>query len=399
MVIDNDESVIVCGDFQDTADFDPSNNIYELYSAGSYDGFVMKLDSVGDFIWAKQLTSTNDLKISSLIANNNGDIFVTGIFRGTADFDPSIAVQNLSSFGNNFNVFILKLNSNGDFQWVKQIGGTSTSLVEDINIDNEKSIIISGSFKGTCDFDPSPTVNNKLAGGIEDSYVLKLDSLGDFQWVYNVGGSLYTNATSVTTDSTNELYVTGNFSGNSIDFDQGIGVSNLSTYGGYDLFVLKIDINGTFKWVKQIGGSSSDNANHIEVNEDKDIFLAGTFRDTCDFDPEASVLNLYSVANSDVFLHKISQPNTVSMKGTFLGGQIDNVKVFPNPSNGLVNIFYENDVDHVVLDVINSSGVIIKENIAVKNNNQAIELPEASGVYYIRLKRKNKIKLLRVVKL
>src|SRR5690606_26678071 len=107
-----------------TVDFDPGNGVFNLTSADFEDIFISKLDANGNFVWAKRIGGTGSDFGYAISIDNNGNIYTTGAFMGTADFDPGTGSYTMSSSGF-FDAFILKLDANGNFVWAKQFSGIS----------------------------------------------------------------------------------------------------------------------------------------------------------------------------------------------------------------------------------------------------------------------------------
>ncbi len=80
----------------------------------------MKLDSSGELVWAKSLGGSSHDQAMDVASDDSGNVYILGRFKGTADFDPGLGVSNLTSNGA-FDVFIVKLNSSGDFSLGKVI--------------------------------------------------------------------------------------------------------------------------------------------------------------------------------------------------------------------------------------------------------------------------------------
>ena len=115
-------NIYTTGYFAGTVDFDPGNGITTLDPTGA-DIFVHKMDSSGNFIWARSFGGIGEDRGLSLKVDDLGNVYTTGAFNGTADFDPSTGTANLTSNGFQ-DAFVSKLNANGDFVWVKQMGGS-----------------------------------------------------------------------------------------------------------------------------------------------------------------------------------------------------------------------------------------------------------------------------------
>ncbi|NSW46584.1 MAG: SBBP repeat-containing protein [Bacteroidales bacterium] len=195
---------------------DAANNVYTV---GYYDG--------GIFIkggWIKQI-SGSDILVNSITTDNNGNIYITGRFSGTIDFDPGPGSNTLSGF---YDAYVLKLNSSGDFVWVKKIGGSNFDEGKAICTDTSGNIYITGKFAGTADFDPSNNTFNLTSSGYLDIFVCKLDLNGDFVWAVKMGSSQNDDeGVDLCVDNNNNVYVTGTFKATA-DFDPGPGVFTLT---------------------------------------------------------------------------------------------------------------------------------------------------------------------------
>ena len=173
-----------------------------------------------------------------LALNNAGEAIIIGDFSGTVDFDPGIGVSNLTSNGYR-DVFIEKLDANGNFVWAKSMGGTLHDYGFSITSDALGNVYVTGYFLETVDFDPGPATFNLTSNGFTDIFILRLDASGNFVWAKSVGGSAHDNGQSITTDASGNVYVTGWYSG-SLDFDPDPTTFNLTSIGGSDVFVQKL---------------------------------------------------------------------------------------------------------------------------------------------------------------
>src|SRR4029078_109702 len=144
-------------------------------------------------IWAKEFENVNFLGIE---VDANGNLYSTGGFYSITDFDPGPGTFNLTAFGYNGtstgiqDVFVLKLDAAGNFQWVKQMGGTQMDQAWGISLDPSGNILTTGHFEGTVDFDPGSGTYNLVSVGSLDAFISKLDPNGNFIWAKQVGGTL-----------------------------------------------------------------------------------------------------------------------------------------------------------------------------------------------------------------
>lgn len=259
--------------------------------------------------WAKQLgPAHNGLgEPKSIVADKDGNIYVTGVFSGTNDFDPGPQVLNLTAVGGS-DIFILKLNPFGNLIWVKQLSGTvQDDIANSISLDPAGNIFVSGYFYGTIDFDPGPgTFNLASSNTFSNAFILKLNADGDFLWAKQIAGNSFNGSFSITTSGT-DILLAGVFS-EMVDFDPGASVFNLISVSVADNFILKLNNQGEFIWVKQIGGSSAPSPRSIKTDKDSNVICAGYFIGTIDFDPGAGINELSSDIDYSGFILKLN-PN------------------------------------------------------------------------------------------
>jgi len=140
----------------------------------------------GIFLWVKQMGGIGSDVGTSITADAAGNVYTTGGFQGTADFDPGLGIMNLTSAGDN-DIFVQKLDASGDLLWVKQMGGDNYDVGSSIRTDASGNVYTSGSFHDTVDFDPGPGIKNLTSLGENDVFVQKLDAFGDLLWVKQMG--------------------------------------------------------------------------------------------------------------------------------------------------------------------------------------------------------------------
>ncbi|MGB4848930.1 MAG: hypothetical protein WBP41_13480 [Saprospiraceae bacterium] len=356
-------AVYTTGTFTGTIDFDPGDNTFPITSTGTQDIFISKLDSNGNFVWAKAIhTGSGYYCIATSIAlDDSGNVYTTGGFSGTVDFDPGIGSMIVYSWSD-FDIFILKLNSSGDFLWVNDIGGIlAYCWATSICIDPvSRDIFITGIISGIVDFGGN-TLGN-LNGGY-NIFISRYKASGNLVWAKGIEGDSYwfTMGTSIIVDPlTGSVYTTGQFYGTS-DFDPGGGVFNLTSNGGADIFISKLDSIGNFVWAKTFGGANEDTGRYISFDTTGVgyVYTTGRFENTVDFDPGPGVFNLSGPASFILKLDseanliwakqlsvsinalKIDNAYNVLLTGAF-GGTFDfdpGVDTFNLTSNGQSDIF------------------------------------------------------------
>lgn len=374
ITIDASGNIYSSGYFQGTADFNPGSGVYNLVSSSPtsyHDGFISKLNSSGAFVWAKHIGGTGYVNQTSIVTDHLGNIFIAGCFSGTIDFDPGVATDSLTSTDSNYDIFILKLDTAGNFIWVQTFGdynyndriaaivadannniyaagnfsgtidfdsgsgvsiltsladssfilklnnsgnfmwvkGLGTDYLYSIRLDAMANIYTSGEFYGTIDFDPDPvgvdTLNSSIGGG---QAICKFDSLGHHVWAKNIGAkNQLTSGFSIGVDGAGNVYTSGFFQGYA-DFDSGAATYTIACNGVQDIFISKLTTNGSFVWAKTFagGGSGGLTSYASAVNYQGDIHIAGMFYGTVDFSPGSPSSTVTSGANQNTFILKLN---------------------------------------------------------------------------------------------
>ena len=385
LTVDATGSVYITGYFEDSADFDPGAGVYNLYSVGSYDIFITKLDSSGDLIWAKQIGSASNDEGNSVTLDTEDNVYVTGGFKLTADFDPNSGTYNMFTAGG-VDVFVTKLDASGNFLWAKQMGGAEHDWGYSLIIGAGGDLYFTGSFGSMVDFDPgSGTYNLTSAGGM-DIFVSKLDSSGNFIWAQQMGGIGNDVGISHYLNSTGEVLITGYFE-NTADFDPGPNTSNLTSEGGKDIFVTKLDVSGNFMWAKQIGGTDSDAGYSIATDLTGNIFSTGWFSDTAQFIPDAGTCNLAAVEFGlrDVFVVQFGNISGISSKL-----YSESINIYPNPTTGRFTLEMDmQEKTNLSIKLYHFTGQLMHSEVigtVIGNYSQKMDFSwYAKGMYYVQI--------------
>ncbi len=292
----------ITGGFNGTVDFDPGVGVFNLTAGAAGAMFVLKLDANGNFIWAKMITSAvNNVSASSLTSDALGNVYVTGSFNGTVDFDPGAPVFNLNSNGQK-EVFILKLNSSGNFLWAVSVGGACDDSGSSITVDVSGNVLVTGYFCSTVDFNPGLGVYNLSAIAVYAGFILKLDASGNFILAKLITSSVGNiECRTVVSDALGNIYVTGYFSGTA-SFD---GIYILNNIGSNDVYATKLDPSGNFLWAKNFGGTAIEIGRCLALDANNNLCITGNFQGTCDFDPNAGTYNLNSAGMDDIYICKL----------------------------------------------------------------------------------------------
>lgn len=236
-----------------------------LTSVGGPDIFVVKYDPSGNVLWAKSAGGASEDRGMGISTDNFGNVFVTGYFKS-----PSITFGATTLSASYQNVFVVKYSSAGNVIWAKSGGGTSEGRGFGISTDTDGNALVTGYFSSlSINFGTTSLTNN----GYGNIFVLKYDSTGNVVWAKSVGGTNDDEATSVSTDTTGNVFVTGYFSSPSITF----GSTTFTNAGTVNIFVVKYNPSGNILWAKSAGGSSYDIGLGICNDVAGNAFVTGYF--------------------------------------------------------------------------------------------------------------------------
>ncbi|MEM1214260.1 MAG: T9SS type A sorting domain-containing protein [Bacteroidota bacterium] len=312
IVLDEAGNIYTVGRFAGTVDFDPGPNTVNLNAVGDTDIYVQKLDAAGNYVWAKSFGGVLEERGHAIDIDAAGNVYVTGNFRGAADFDPGPGTFTMTSpSSTDTDAFIVKLQADGTFGWAKQIGGVGTDWGHALVVDDAGNSYNTGYFSEVVDLDPGPGVDPATVPGIpiiSDLYVVKLDTDGNYVWGHPIGGEGQERGYGITLDNNGDVYVTGQF-GQTADFDPGPGVAMLTTGTttvALDGFLLKLSPDGEYLWANNLGSSSDyDYAWSVKTDTENNVYYTGYFRGTVDMDPGPATFDVTSNGGRDAFLVKL----------------------------------------------------------------------------------------------
>ncbi|MFH1676924.1 MAG: SBBP repeat-containing protein [bacterium] len=236
--IDGSDNVYVAGSVWGTVDFDPGPGT-DLQGPGYENDFVSKFNSWGNYKWARTWAKEyNDRTVYGIHADQSNNIWITGFFYGTVDFDPGPGIENRTAPKSKINAYLSKFDTWGNFRFVETWGGSATTKGLDLTSDSAGNIYVSGYCYQFVDFDPGEKIYERNTYGYYGA-VSKFDSSGNFIFPILVYNGSYNNMP-VAIDSDDSLYVASDFHG-TIDFDPGPGVDERTAgKSEHKAFLLKL---------------------------------------------------------------------------------------------------------------------------------------------------------------
>ncbi|MEX2379789.1 MAG: SBBP repeat-containing protein, partial [Vicingaceae bacterium] len=276
-------------------------NYYYLLASCLFFSFQLYAQT---FEWAASFSGSGYDHSSSITLDQNGNVYSTGYFFNTVDFDPDTSVFNLTSSSSS-DIYISKLDTNGQLVWAKSFTGSGTfKRGQGITIDKNGNIYTTGRFSGKVDFNPSTapadTFFHNVTGSSRAAFISKLDSNGNFIWAKIFTGNGTVEGNSIAVDDYGNVFTTGSFAG-TVDFNPAQVTFNMSSAGASDMFVSKLDASGNFEWAKKISGTSIDDGKAIAVDQLGNVcIVADVLSQVVDVDPSLNVVNLSTNGGFDV---------------------------------------------------------------------------------------------------
>lgn len=331
IAIDDYGHIAVYGSFSSDIDINPGPEVDSLHVAYGTNRFILKLEADnGDFVWAKHIVGPiyNYNHKNIIEFDKDGNLYHTGVFNGNFDINPSPTDSFILSSEYEWDVFIQKLDSNGNFVWGKQIevysSGISSEPSSCIDINSNNEIVLVGTFEDTIDFDlgigTDYVIYNNDNPGL---YMVKMSSNGDLIWAKSIEGQgSFLRCPNVKIDDNDDIVLHGYFN-DTVDFDPGIGVEegySTNINNGSGVFVLKLDDNGEFNWVEAIGGTATGDGMGLDVDNYGNIYTTCTFY----FDIELSTvygdIDMTPNGGADVLFTKLDGDGNM-LWGESFGGQ------------------------------------------------------------------------------
>lgn len=282
LTLDSLGNIYLTGSFEVMAWFGST----QINSNGSNDIFVAKYNNNGTLQWVKNFGGFFDDHGNAITSTEGGYTWIAGSIQGISTFGNTPVISNGGD-----DAFIMKLNPEGNLQWVKNAGGTSEDMAYSVAIDVAEDAIITGRFQSSAQFGTSTLTSS----GNNDIFIAKYSPIGNLKWVRKAGGTGNDLTRAVRTDYSQNIYLAGSFEGNAT-----FGTLNLVSNGLKDAFVAKYDKGGNPLWLRNIGGSGIDNAKALALDALSNVYVAGAFRNSMTLGDKT----LTSAGSSDIFVVK-----------------------------------------------------------------------------------------------
>jgi hypothetical protein len=262
-------------------------------NGGNGDGVIVRYKRDGSFDWYNAIQGSGDEIIYDVATDRDGNVYVTGKFNGVTQFGDQ---QPITSNGGS-DLYVAKLDANGQWAWIKTIGGAENDFARGVTVDSQGRVSISGQVSGdlTIDGETVATSNN------QDVIIAQWSTEGVLNWYEILGGDSETYPYAIESDPDGNLYAVGQFNNTATFQDE-----EMTSTGYYDIYIIKMTANGSVEWTQQSKGYYSEQAYDLAVNDEGQVFITGFFSDKADF----GYTQLQSRGADDSFIAKLDTDGT-----------------------------------------------------------------------------------------
>ncbi len=301
---DSSDNYYIVGEIYDDS-YDPTNidlnwNSGSAISNGTF--FLSKYSPEKVYMWGITLgTLSGDVGAGGIALDSSGNIYLSGDFNGTVDFDFTAGTDSKTATSS-YDAFIMKINSNGTYGWTKTWGGTEYDYAYNLAVDTTRNALyVAGHlYSPNVDIDPGAgSVTSANSGFL----ISKFDLDGNFQWgnVYGNLGGLFEHNVRIK-ESTGDVYVGSGISSNTtVDFDPGAGDDSITTGAVSSSFITKLTPTNTYLGTVLLAGVE---LKEFVFDSSENIYIAGRFENTVDFDPSTNLDSISSSGSRDSFVTK-----------------------------------------------------------------------------------------------
>ncbi|MES2514725.1 MAG: T9SS type A sorting domain-containing protein [Bacteroidota bacterium] len=380
ITVSDSGTIFIAGNLLSQTDFGCA-----VLNKGIYDTqFILRYDSNGVCQWVQSFITPFAFDITT---DKNNCVYLTGVVMGQGTFGTNTILSHGSQ-----DIFIAKCNANGTWAWAHSIGSNDFDQGTGITADNYGHIYCTGYFKHTATFG-SYTLTSQSDS---DIFIACYDSAGNCLWAKKPGGGYGSHyAFEITSDRKGNCIVTG-------------GIIDTTHFGNYTIlpngektFVAKYDSLGDCKWAIVSNGDSGDRGLDIKTDTLDNIFLTGLFFGAGNYEWGNNSFYIPYTQACTSSLNKCSSIFVVKINSSLvnvheLDGIMNNLKIYPNPTNSILNIIdNQNQFKNSVIEVKNYFGQVI----FVTSFTNQINLSDLSdGLYFLTIQSTEKTITLKIIK-
>lgn len=272
VALDDEENVLIAGDFTGVLLCTSPPIPVCVTTAGGSDVFVRKYDRAGAVVWTQRLGDSQDQFTRGIAVDRDRNVLVTGRYSGTL----ALGSQQVVNSGLGANLFVMKLDRAGNAVWMRDYGDTKLQEGNAIATDAANRVLVTGSYTGSIDFGPAGVLTGSET---KTAFAASLSAGGTPRWARSFGVDGNHTGLAIAADAEDRAVLTGSAQG-TID----LGGGPLSSAGGLDAFVVKLDGSGRYVWGKLLGSAGDQKGNAVALSpRDGAVVIAGSAGGPIDF--------------------------------------------------------------------------------------------------------------------
>ncbi|WP_298395919.1 T9SS type A sorting domain-containing protein [Flavobacterium sp.] len=333
---------------------------------GIYDYWVLELDELGNIIWQKTLGGSSNETLTSFNKTSDNGYIIGGYSSSSISGNKTENCYGQNDF------WIVKLDLDKNIEWQKTIGGTEEDQCSIAYGTNDNGFLLGGNSYSSISGNKT-----EVSKGDADFWVIKLNSLGEIIWQKAIGGTLRDGIASIAITTDGKFLLAGPsmspISGDKTENSRGLE----------DIWIVKIDENGTILWNKTIGGNDQDYNIKIQSTSDNGIIIGSNSKSSISGEKTEIATNL------DYWIIKLSPDN---LSNNTLDSSI--FSIYPNPTTGVFNIKFNSTFENYTITIRNYLGQIVKQEKISRVDTYTNSIETQSGFYFIELENKNHQKII-----
>lgn len=297
-----------------------------LLIALSFCVYSLNAQIVPIYSWAGKVAGTGNDYGDYCETDGANNVYITGRFDGTCDFDPGVGNLSKTSLGS-ADIFVAKYSPTGNLTWAITMGGTALDRAYGLDVDVDGNVYVIGTFSGTVDLNPGTGISSHTSVGGTDMFFAKYDSSGNFVWSKALGEINTENGEAIKLDGNGFFYITGEYSSDSLDLDPNAGTAtiiNANPATSYDPYLAKYDTAGNYIWGFGLQGNSSDYAKSVTVDAAQNVIVGGYFYTTMNVDPVGGTA-LTAIGSADCFIASYTSSGIYNWSKSWGGSLVDNL--------------------------------------------------------------------------
>ena len=282
---DTADAIWIGGSYGENHDFDPGAGSADIRETpgGDIGGYVLRLDYEGNyqshFVFTGDIKKANTAEVRLLEETETG-LLLVGLFSGGIDMDPTADGEHWIQNKGEPALFALHMDTAGNLDWVLQMDSVGPVTPKRIQLQSDGSFYVLGTFEDSIDLDPGEGVQSIESEGGIDSFVVQLDSQGQYIQSMHLGSAGNDEIDNFDVHSNGDIFGAGSFDGTIT-----IGDTELVSQGGHDCVVMRWSFSDQPSWAYGLGTSSEERCPGVQLNAAEDqLFTGGWVSDFIHFE-------------------------------------------------------------------------------------------------------------------